>query len=152
MSLNFKKAIIIGGSKGLGKQISQNIKSLGVKTYSCSRKEIDTSDLASVKKFIKKHKSTDILVLNSGGPPPLKLSKISINDWKKYFNQLFLSFFIILQNIKVKRKAFLLVKSKMRINNNLLIDLLINGTMSENLSFKKKVLQYKIYADKICAK
>ena len=35
MSLNFKKAIIIGGSKGLGKQISQNIKSLGVKTEVC---------------------------------------------------------------------------------------------------------------------
>ena len=77
MSSNFKKAIIIGGSKGLGKQISQNIKSLGIKTYACSRKEIDTSDLTSVKKFIKKHKSTDILVLNSGGPPPLKFSKIS---------------------------------------------------------------------------
>ena len=92
MSSNFKKAIVIGGSKGLGQQISKNIKSLGIKTYSCSRKEIDTSDLNSVNKFIKKHKNTDILVLNSGGPPPIKFEKISVNDWKKYFNQLFLSF------------------------------------------------------------
>ena len=107
MSSNFKKAIIIGGSKGIGQQISQNIKSLGIKTYSCSRKEIDTSDLASVKKFVLKHKSTDILVLNSGGPPPLKLSKISINDWKKYFNQLFLSFFILLQNIKINKNGYI---------------------------------------------
>ena len=94
MNLNFKKAIVIGGSKGLGQQIAKNIKSLGIKTYSCSRKEVDTSDLASVKNFIKEHKDTDILVLNSGGPPPLKFNKISINDWKKYFNQLFLSYFI----------------------------------------------------------
>ena len=107
MSLNFKKAIIIGGSKGLGKQISMNIKELGIKTYSCSRKEIDTSDLASVKKFIKKHKKTDIIVLNSGGPPPLKFDQISIDDWKKYFNQLFLSFFVILQNIKVNNNGYI---------------------------------------------
>ena len=107
MNSNFKKAIIIGGSKGLGKQISLNIKSLGIKTYSCSRKEIDTSDLASVKKFIKKHKKTDILVLNSGGPPPLKFDQISIDDWKKYFNQLFLSFFVILQNIKVNNDGYI---------------------------------------------
>jgi Dehydrogenases with different specificities (related to short-chain alcohol dehydrogenases) len=107
MSSNFKKAIIIGGSKGIGQQISQNIKSLGIKTYSCSRNEIDTSDLASVKKFVLKHKSTDILVLNSGGPPPLKLSKISINDWKKYFNQLFLSFFILLQKIKINKNGYI---------------------------------------------
>jgi 3-oxoacyl-[acyl-carrier protein] reductase len=107
MSSNFKKAIIIGGSKGLGQQISNNIKNLGIKTYSCSRKEIDTSDLDSVKKFIKKHKKTDILVLNSGGPPPLNFEKISIEDWKKYFNQLFLSFFIILQNIKINNNGYI---------------------------------------------
>ena len=107
MSSNFKKAIVIGGSKGLGQQISKNIKSLGIKTYSCSRKEIDTSDLDSVNKFIKKHKNTDILVLNSGGPPPIKFEKISVNDWKKYFNQLFLSYFILLQNIKVKKNGYI---------------------------------------------
>ena len=107
MSSNFKKAIVIGGSKGLGQQISKNIKSLGIKTYSCSRKEIDTSDLNSVNKFIKKHKNTDILVLNSGGPPPIKFEKISVNDWKKYFNQLFLSYFILLQNIKVKKNGYI---------------------------------------------
>jgi 3-oxoacyl-[acyl-carrier protein] reductase len=107
MSSNFKKAIIIGGSKGLGQQISNNIKNLGIKTYSCSRKEIDTSDLDSVKKFIKRHKKTDILVLNSGGPPPLSFEKISIEDWKKYFNQLFLSFFIILQNIKINNNGYI---------------------------------------------
>ena len=47
------KAIILGGSKGIGKEISQKLKSLKIKTIACSRKEIDTSSLYSVKKFTK---------------------------------------------------------------------------------------------------
>ena len=101
-----KKAIIIGGSKGLGAEISKEIKKLGIKTVSCSRKEIDTSDLNSVNNFANKHKSTDILVLNSGGPPPLSFDQISINDWQKYFNQLFLSYFILLQKIKINKDGY----------------------------------------------
>ena len=94
MIQKINKAIVIGGSKGIGKEISKQLKSLKIKTISCSRKEIDTSSINSVKKFIKKYKSTDILVLNSGGPPPLKMSKINEETWNKYFNQLFLGFFI----------------------------------------------------------
>ena len=101
MAHNFKKAIVIGGSKGIGAQISQHIKSLKIKTISCSRKEIDTTSLESVNNFLKKHKSTDVLVLNSGGPPALKFEKIKITDWKKYFNQLFLSYVVLLQKIKI---------------------------------------------------
>ena len=136
MSSNFKKAIVIGGSKGLGQQISKNIKSLGIKTYSCSRKEIDTSDLNSVNKFIKKHKNTDILVLNSGGPPPLKFDKISVNDWNKYFNQLFLGYFILLQNIKVKKNGYIFYISSSIIKepgDTLLISSTLRSAMSSLL-------------------
>tara|TARA_Y100001970_G_scaffold282489_1_gene395418 strand:+ start:798 stop:1457 length:660 start_codon:yes stop_codon:yes gene_type:complete len=136
MSSNFKKAIVIGGSKGLGKQISKSINSLGIKTYSCSRKEIDTSDLESVKKFIKKHKNTDILVLNSGGPPPLKFDKISVNDWNKYFNQLFLGYFILLQNIKVKKNGYIFYISSSIIKepgDTLLISSTLRSAMSSLL-------------------
>ena len=106
MKLKNKKAIVIGGSKGIGKEIQQSLKSLKIKTISCSRKEIDTSSIASVKKFYLKHKSADILILNSGGPPPLKLGKIKISDWNKYFNQLFLGFVILLNNIKIKKNGY----------------------------------------------
>ena len=106
MGLSFKKAIILGGSKGIGQQISKKIKSLGIKTYSCSRKDIDTSNLTSVNKFIKRHKNTDILVLNSGGPPAKSFEKISVNEWKKYFNQMFLSYFVILKNIKINKHGY----------------------------------------------
>ena len=71
MTLKFKKAIVIGGSKGLGKEISLSLKKIKIKTIACSRKEIDTSNMISVEKFAKNHKSTDILILNTGGPPPL---------------------------------------------------------------------------------
>ena len=104
---NKKKAIIIGGSRGIGKEISISLKKIKIHTFSCSRKDIDTSDLDSVKKFLRKHKKTDILVLNSGGPPPLKMNSISIEDWKKYFNQLFLSFFLIIQNIKINKNGYI---------------------------------------------
>ena len=47
----FNKAIIIGGSKGIGRSIANNIRTNCKKIISCSRKEIDTSNLNSVKKF-----------------------------------------------------------------------------------------------------
>ena len=106
MKLKNKKAIVLGGSKGLGREITKNLASLKLKTVVCSRKEIDTSDLRSVEKFYKKHKSVDILVLNSGGPPPLRFREITSNHWKKYFNQLFLSYFLILKNIRINKGGY----------------------------------------------
>ena len=44
MKLKNKKAIILGGSKGIGNEISKHLKELKIKTISCSRKEIDTSN------------------------------------------------------------------------------------------------------------
>tara|TARA_X000000950_G_scaffold288616_1_gene406308 strand:+ start:419 stop:1078 length:660 start_codon:yes stop_codon:yes gene_type:complete len=107
MELKNKKAIVIGGSKGIGAKIAKELKKLKIKTLACSRKEIDTSSLESVIKLIKKYPQIDILVLNSGGPPPLSFNKIKIQDWKKYFNQLFLSFFLLLQKIKVKKNGYI---------------------------------------------
>ncbi len=106
MNSNFRKAIVIGGSKGIGKSIVVNLKKNNFKTISCSRKEIDTSDLTSVVNFTKKNKSSDVLVLNSGGPPPLDFNKINKSDWEKYFNQLFLGFFLLLKHIKINKNGY----------------------------------------------
>tara|TARA_B100002019_G_C21240151_1_gene585065 strand:+ start:367 stop:1023 length:657 start_codon:yes stop_codon:yes gene_type:complete len=102
----YKKAIVLGGSKGIGKSISTFLKKSCKKVIICSRKEVDTSNLISVKKFLKKEKSTDIIILNSGGPPPLSLEKIDEKLWYKYFNQLFLSYFLILKNIKINKNGY----------------------------------------------
>ena len=52
-----------------------------------------------------------MLVLNTGGPPPKKLQDITKKDWIRYFNQLFLSFALLLQNIKVKKNGYVFLIS-----------------------------------------
>ncbi len=137
MNLNSKKkAIIIGGSQGLGKSISDNLKLAKFKVIACSRKEIDTSSITSVEKFLKKNTFADIVVLNSGGPPPMKFNDIKVNDWKKYFNQLFLSFFLILKNLKIKKNGYIFYISSSIIKepgNSLIISSSLRSAMSSLL-------------------
>ena len=94
-------AIVLGGSRGIGKAISESLKSIKIDVFAASKTDIDTSNLDSVKKFIDKNNETDILVLNTGGPEPKLFSTITKEDWNKYHNQLFLGFCTILQKIKI---------------------------------------------------
>lgn len=103
----YSNAIILGGSKGIGLSIAKNLKKSCKKVISCSSKNVDTSDLNSVKKFINENKTADIIVLNTGGPPLTKIKDIDEKLWYKYFNQLFLSFFLILQKIKINKKGYI---------------------------------------------
>ena len=105
------RAIVLGGSRGIGKAISESLKSIEIDVFAASKKDIDTSDLNSVKKFLEKHNQTDILVLNTGGPPPKQFSTITEDDWKLYHNQLFLGFCIILQNIKINDGGYIFLIS-----------------------------------------
>ena len=105
------KAIVIGGSRGIGKAISDGLKSIGFDVVSTSKKELDTSDLNSVKNFIENNKTTDILVLNTGGPPAKEFFSVSEEEWKKYHNQLFLGFCLILQNITISDGGYVFLIS-----------------------------------------
>ncbi len=96
-----KKAIVLGASRGIGKSISDSLKKLDLNVFSLSSNDIDTSNLDSVNKFANENNSTDILVLNTGGPPIIEFEKISKEDWEKYHNQLFLGFCTLLQKIKI---------------------------------------------------
>ena len=98
------KAIVLGGSRGIGKAISDSLKTIDVDVFATSQKDIDTSNLNSVKEFLNNNNETDILILNTGGPEPKPFSTITEDDWNKYHNQLFLGFCTILQNIKMKCK------------------------------------------------
>ena len=104
-----KKAIILGASRGIGKAISDSLKKLELDVISASRKDIDTSDLESVNKFADQNNSTDILVLNTGGPPIIEFDKITNEDWNKYHNQLFVGFCTLLQKIKVNDGGYIFV-------------------------------------------
>ena len=102
----YNKAIILGGSKAIGKSITKHLRKNCKKIISCSSKDVDTSNLESVKKFTNIHKTADIIVLNTGGPPPIKIKDIDENLWYKYFNQLFLSYFLILKKIKISKNGY----------------------------------------------
>jgi len=105
------KAIVLGGSRGIGKAISDSLKSIKIDVFTASKKDIDTSNLDSVRKFLEENTQTDILVLNTGGPEPKPFLTITEEDWKKYHNQLFLGFVTILQNIKINDGGYIFLIS-----------------------------------------
>ncbi len=105
------RAIVLGGSRGIGKAISESLKSIEIDVFGASKNDIDTSDLNSVKKFLEKHNQTDVLILNTGGPAPKQFSTITEDDWKLYHNQLFLGFCTILQNIKINDDGYIFLIS-----------------------------------------
>ncbi|WP_371504490.1 SDR family NAD(P)-dependent oxidoreductase [Nitrosopumilus adriaticus] len=104
-------AIVLGGSRGIGKAIADSLKSIDIDVFAASKNDIDTSDLNSVRKFLENHTQTDILVLNTGGPVPKLFSTITEEDWKLYHNQLFLGFCTILQNIKINDGGYIFLIS-----------------------------------------
>ena len=105
------KAIVLGGSRGIGKAISDGLKTIEIDVFAASKKHIDTSDLKSVKKFLEKNTQTDILVLNTGGPSPKPFLTITEEDWNLYHNQLFLGFVTVLQNIKINDDGYIFLIS-----------------------------------------
>ena len=105
------KAIVLGGSRGIGKAISDSLKSIKMDVFAASKNDIDTSNLDSVKKFLEIHQETDILILNTGGPVPKPFSSITEEDWEKYHNQLFVGFCTILQKIKVNEHGYIFLIS-----------------------------------------
>lgn len=117
------KAIVIGGSRGIGKAISSSLNSLGLEVIATSKNKLDTSNLNSVKDFVQKHPETDILVLNTGGPPAKEFFSVTQDDWLKFHNQLFLGFCTILQKIKINNGGyiFLITSSVIKEPNEKLI-------------------------------
>jgi len=105
------RAIVLGGSRGIGKAISTSLKSIKIDVLATSKNDIDTSDLNSVRDFLEKNRQTDILILNTGGPAPKPFSVITEEDWKLYHNQLFLGFCTILQNIKINDNGYIFLIS-----------------------------------------
>ncbi len=101
------KAIVLGGSRGMGKAIADSLKTIGLDVVTTSKKEIDTSDIRSVKDFIQNQKETDILVLNTGGPPAKEFFSVTEEDWLHYHNQLFLGFCMILQKLKIREGGYI---------------------------------------------
>ena len=101
------KAIVLGGSRGIGKAIAESLETLDIDVFAASKNDVDTSNLENVRKFVTDFSKTDILVLNTGGPQPKPFESITEEDWKIYHNQLFLGFVTILQNIKIEDGGYI---------------------------------------------
>ncbi len=104
-------AIVLGGSRGIGKAVANSLKSIDCDVTATSKSELDTSSLESVSSFAEKHKETDILVLNTGGPEPKEFFSVTEDDWNHYHNQLFLGFCMLLQKIKINDNGYVFLIS-----------------------------------------
>lgn len=110
-----KKALILAGSRGIGRGIAESLKDINCSVRVTSSKELDTSDINSVDRFIDTLEDLDILVLNTGGPPAKNFYDITQEDCLKYHNQLFYSFFKILQNVNLKKGGYIFMISSFNI-------------------------------------
>ena len=96
------KSIVLSSSKGIGKDIADKLTKFG-EVVRTSSSTLDTSNMEQVREFVKKQQQTDVLVLNTGGPPAKDFYEITEDEWFKYYNQLFYSFGnLILSNISKK--------------------------------------------------
>ncbi|MCA9813227.1 MAG: SDR family oxidoreductase [Nitrosarchaeum sp.] len=134
-------AVVLGGSRGIGKAISDALRTIEVDVFAASRNDVDTSNLESVRNFLKLYDTADILVLNTGGPQAKQFADITQEDWEKYHNQLFLGFCIILQNIKIKDGGYIFLVSSGVIKEptpNLVISSAYRAAFSEVLKVLSK--------------
>lgn len=122
-----KKALVLGSSRGVGAAIVREFSEAGFDAPIISSKEIDTSNSESVEAFIKKHPSTDVLVLNTGGPSKKDFFEITAEEWQKYHQQLFVSFMTLLQNIEVRDEGYIFL-----INSHLISEPKENMILSQS--------------------
>lgn len=101
----------MGGTRGIGKAIAESLASSGHHVLATGRATVDTSDMSSVRNFADTHRHTDILVLNTGGPPAKDFEDVTESEWRKYHNQLFLGFVTLLQNITVRNGGYVFLIS-----------------------------------------
>jgi 3-oxoacyl-[acyl-carrier protein] reductase len=110
-----KEAIVLAGSRGIGKGIADSLETLDIDVIRTSKKDLDTSNIQQVNNFIKQYQSTDILVLNTGGPPAQDFKDITKEDCDKYHNQLFYSFLKILQELHINDNGYVFLVSSFNV-------------------------------------
>lgn len=104
---NGKTALVLGSSRGVGRVIAAELRAAGLSVPEISSKVIDTSNPESVEAFVKEHPFTDVLVLNTGGPPKKDFFEVTREEWQRYHQQLFVSFMTLLQKVDVRDGGYI---------------------------------------------
>lgn len=108
------KALVIGGTRGFGKEISNNLINKGVNLISVSRAKkgcvgqlhytCDISDLASwkrtINKIMKENKEINLIFFIFGFADPNPFTKLSVKDWSDTFSRNVVYVAMLLQNIE----------------------------------------------------
>jgi 3-oxoacyl-[acyl-carrier protein] reductase len=110
-----KKAIVLGGTRGIGGAIANSLNDCGLQVNAFSSKSVDTGNLQHIDALVAKHPEADVLVLNTGGPPAIDFFDINQETWEKYHNQLFLGFCKLLQSIHLKDNGYVFLVSSFNI-------------------------------------
>jgi 3-oxoacyl-[acyl-carrier protein] reductase len=78
------KALVTGGSRGIGLAIAERFRSEGVEVVSPSRAELDLASATSVEAFLAKpeNRAFDIIVNNAGENIILPLQDIPVETWR----------------------------------------------------------------------
>lgn len=130
MNIDFtsKKALVLAGSQGLGKQVAKQLAVNGAKVVICARNsetlfsaaneigaipiQTDLSIPNNVESLVEEAQrqlgGIDILVTNTGGPPKTNVTDADLTQWVESFNSIFLSASIAARMVAgemVKRKS-----------------------------------------------
>jgi 3-oxoacyl-[acyl-carrier protein] reductase len=124
LGLNEKRALVIGASRGLGAAIAKTLAAEGASVIAAARRmeaidgwiadlppdirgrvraaQLDLSDIASVDALCDRLLETggvDILVGNSGGPPPAEAREAKREDWLVHFEAMAANLFHLTQRL-----------------------------------------------------
>ncbi len=141
-----KKAIVLGGTRGIGGAISNSLRKIDLDVNAFSSKEVDTGNLYHIDELVEQHPEVDVLVLNTGGPPAIDFFNIDHGTWMRYHNQLFLGFVHLLQNIKIRENGYVFLISSFNIKEPDPSLILSNSYRMAFVSVFKSLS--KVFADK----
>ena len=132
LGLKSKKALVFGGSSGLGLAAARSLAAEGAEIFLISRDQkklngardeikkdfgvsceyacYDMTNSDEIDNFINNIKSSDfnILINNTGGPPPSNTSNTKSDYWEKYINSIILNTIKVTDNLLdyMKKKAW----------------------------------------------